>query len=400
MSGIEGMFTPLEINGLRLANRFVMPGMQRGWCVDGCADERLAVYYRERALGGVGMIITEALAVDHESATQGPFYGRITPASAESWRPAITAARDGGAAILMQLWHEGAIRRHGGDGPWANRPTLSPSGLIQPGNPNGRAATADELAAIRDGFVRSAVLARQIGANGVEVHGAHGYLLDQFLWSGSNRRDDGYGGADMADRVRFPAEIVRAIRAEVGADFVISFRMSQWKEVDFSARIADDQDELRVMVEALRMAGVDMFHVSTRRFYTPEWPGSDLGLAGWVKSMTDAVVCAVGSVGVTTDIMQSTEGGMESASDLERGLAELGRRFNRGDFDLIAVGRSNISDPDWVSKVRDGRLGEIRRFRKEDVMRPGQDNTPNVAAGFLSARKAEAERDARAAGKD
>lgn len=394
---LEPMFQPFQLNGIRLANRFVMPGMQRGWCHEGSPDARLADYYRARAAGGVGLIITEACAVDHDSATQGPYYGRITEKTLDGWQDCVLAAHAGGAAMLVQLWHEGSIRRSGGDGPYAEFPTLSPSGLIQPGNPNGRAATSAELAEIREAFVHSALLAKSIGAEGVEVHGAHGYLLDQFLWAGTNVRDDGYGGPDMAARARFPAEIVAAIRAATGPNFVISFRMSQWKEVDFSARVAETPDDLRIMIDLLTQAGVDMFHVSTRRFFTPEWPGSDRGLAAWVKSMTSAAVCAVGSVGLSTDIMQSTEGGMQTTSELEASLSQLAHRFDRGDFDLIAVGRSNISDPDWVSKVREGRFAEVRRFQREDLDRPGQDNTPNVAGSFLTARKAEAERDARKA---
>lgn len=391
---LGGLFTPLAVNLMHLANRFVMPGMQRGWCVEGSPSERLSDYYRERARGGVGLIITEALAVDHNSATQGPYYGRLTPSTADDWRKCVDAAHAGCASIMFQLWHEGSIRRSGGEGPYAHFPTLSPSGLIQPGNPNGRAASLEELAEIREAFVRSALLAKSIGADGVEVHGAHGYLLDQFLWTGTNQRTDGYGGPRMADRVRFPAEVVRAVRDAVGPDFTISFRFSQWKEIDFKARVADTPEDLAVMIGALRDAGVDMFHVSTRRFFTAEWPGDDRGLAGWVKSMTDAAVCAVGSVGLSTDIMQSTEGGMDTASDLEASLRELTRRFDRGDFDLISVGRSNISDPQWVNKVREGRLADVRGFDRQDLVRPGQDNSGNVAPSFLTARKTEAERDA------
>lgn len=394
---IGGLFAPLVVNRMTLANRFVMPGMQRGWCNDGSPTERLWEYYRARAEGGVGLIITEALAVDHDSATQGPYYGRLTPATADAWGRCADAAHAGGASILFQLWHEGSIRRSGGAGPFAHFPTLSPSGLIQPGNANGRAASLQELREIREAYVRSARLAKRIGADGIEVHGAHGYLLDQFLWAGTNIRTDGYGGDRMADRVRFPAEVVSAVRNAVGADFAISFRFSQWKEIDFAARVAKTPEDLAIMIAALRAAGVDLFHVSTRRFFTPEWPGDDRGLAAWVKSMTDAAVCAVGSVGLSTDIMQSTEGGMDTASDLETSLRELGRRFGRGDFDLISVGRSNISDPQWVNKVREGRLGDVRQFNRQDLVRPGQDNSGNVAPSFLTARKTEAERDAVAA---
>jgi 2,4-dienoyl-CoA reductase-like NADH-dependent reductase (Old Yellow Enzyme family) len=390
------LFTPLQVNGVTLANRFVMPGMQRGWCEAGAPGQKLADYYRERALGGVSLITTEACAIDHASATQGPYYGRLQQRTMDAWARCVDAAHEGGASIFFQLWHEGAIRREGGNGPYAEHPTISPSGYIRPGVTNGRAATGDELESVRDAFVRSARLARDAGADGVEVHAAHGYLLDQFLWAGSNQRDDGYGGASIADRVRFPAEVVAAVRAELRADVPISLRFSQWKETDFAARIVDTPQELRIMIDALRAAGVDMFHVSTRRFFTPEWEGSDLGLAGWVKSMTDAAVCAVGSVGLDTDIMQSAEGELDIAHQLVPNLRELRRRFDRGDFDLISVGRSNISDPDWVRKVRDGAFDQIRMFRRDHLKRPNQDNTPYVAEAFVSARKEAALADVKA----
>jgi hypothetical protein len=117
----------------------------------------------------------------------------------------------------MQLWHEGAIRKEGGNGPYSQYPTLSPSGLAHAGKPNGRPATLEEMEAIKAAFVKGALAAQQLGACGVEVHACHGYLLDQFLWAETNRRADGYGGHDMAARVRFPAEIVRAIARQIGA---------------------------------------------------------------------------------------------------------------------------------------------------------------------------------------
>lgn len=391
---LRAMFAPFAINGLSLRNRFVMPGMQRGWCEAGIPQPELAAYYRQRAEGGIALIISEACAIDQPSATQGPKYAWLTEAATEAWRACVAGAHAGGARFFLQLWHEGAVRREGGDGPHAAHATISPSGYLKPGVPYGRAATADELVAIRDAYVRGARTAQAIGADGVEVHGCHGYLLDQFLWEGVNLRDDGYGGPDLRDRVRFPAEIVAAIRAAVGPDFPISFRLSQWKEIDYTAKIARNPEELRTIVTALRDAGVDMFHVSTRRFYTPEWAGSDLGLAGWVKSMTDAAVCAVGSVGLTTDITDNF-GEVDSAHDIEPGLRELGRRFDRGDFDLVSVGRSSIGDSDWVRKVQAGAYADIRIFQQEHLALQAFDNTPYKAEAFRELREAEAARHVR-----
>ena len=361
------LFTPFAINGITLPNRFVMPGMQRQWCDNGVPQPRLAEYYRERVEGGVGLIITESCAVDHPSSTQTPFFCRIDDSSMTAWERCFDAVNRAGGQMFLQLWHEGAIRKEGGDGPYSRFPTLSPSGLVHSGKPNGSAASLDDLDAIRDAFVRGACAAKKIGAAGVEVHACHGYLLDQFLWAETNRRDDGYGGDDIRARVRFPAEIVQAIREAVGDDFPIAFRFSQWKEVNYQARVVPTPRDLETMLRILRAAGVDVFHASARYFWVPEWTASDLGIAGWTKSMTDAPVIAVGSVGLDIDVMDNFFG-KEANSTGAAGLEELLRRFRNGEFDLISVGRSLIGDPKWVNKVRDGQLDQIRMFTRKDVI--------------------------------
>ena len=361
------LFQPFTINGLTLPNRFVMPGMQRMWCENGRPLPRLAQYYRRRVEGGVGLVITESCAVDHPSSTQTPQFTRINKATLDAWAECVRAVKDAGGRIFLQLWHEGAVRKEGGDGPYSRYPSLSPSGLVYAAKPNGQACTAEDLASIRDAFVRGACAARDIGADGVEVHACHGYLLDQFLWAETNRRTDGYGGDDIRARVRFPAEIVAAIRAAVGSEFPISFRFSQWKEVNYDARIAPAPEDLGVMLAELRASGVDVFHASARRFWIPEWPGSDLGIAGWTKSLTDKPVIAVGSVGLDTDVMENFFG-KEAQSTGAAGFGELLRRFHNHEFDLVAIGRGQIGDPDWVNKIREGRFDELRLFTKQDLL--------------------------------
>lgn len=356
-----GLFSPLELGALRLPNRFVMPGMQRGFCKDGAPLPELARYYAQRATGGVGLVISEAAAVDHPSATVQPTAARINSGTAAAWGRCVDAVHAADGHMLLQLWHEGGLRNPADGG------TLSPSGTAYPGRSGGRAATASDLAVIRDAFLRSARLAQSVGADGVEVHACHGYLLDQFLWPATNQRDDGYGGDDIAARVRLPAEIVAAIRAECGPQFLISFRFSQWKENDFNARVVRTPDELAVMTRLLRAAGVSMFHASTRRFWVPEWEGSDLGLAGWTRQLGGLPTIAVGSIGLDRDVMESFHAKDEAQLQLATTLDELARRFARGDFDLFAVGRCLISDPEWVRKVRMRDFGAIRPFRKADV---------------------------------
>jgi 2,4-dienoyl-CoA reductase-like NADH-dependent reductase (Old Yellow Enzyme family) len=364
---LEPLFSPFKLKTIELPNRFVMPGMQRTWCENGGPLPRLAEYYRNRVEGGVGLIITESCAVDHPSATQVPVYAWLTESTLDSWAVCVEAVKSAGGRMLMQLWHEGAIRKEGGDGPYSQYPTLSPSGLAHAGKPNGRAATAEDLEAIRDSFVRSARLAQQLGVDGVEVHAAHGYLLDQFLWAETNRRTDGYGGDDIVQRARFPTEIVAAVRRAVGPEFIISLRFSQWKEVNYYAKVAETPRELATLLGMLRTAGADIFHASARRFWEPAWPDSPLGIAGWTKTLTDAPVVAVGSVGLDTDVMENFHG-TEAKQTGEPGLRELLRRFNNGEFDLVSVGRSLIGDAEWVRKVREGRLSDIRSFTRRDVV--------------------------------
>jgi 2,4-dienoyl-CoA reductase-like NADH-dependent reductase (Old Yellow Enzyme family) len=360
---IAPLLQPLEIGRLRLRNRFVLPGMQRAWTVDGAPTERMREYYRQRALGGTALVITEACAVDHPSATSNSLFGWLTARTAGAWASCVDAVHSAGGAMFLQLWHQGAVDTGGADEGFV---ALSPSGLAHPDKPFGRAASAAELAAIRQAFARSAICARETGADGVEIHACHGYLLDQFLWPAINRRTDRYGGAAMSGRAAFPAEVIAAVREATGPDFTISVRISQWKELDYEAKIAATPSELGELVSILRSAGADLFHVSTRRFWTPEWDGSNLGLAGWVKSFTEAPVIAVGSVGLDVDVMATLEGEEARPTGASR-IGDLVRRFRRGDFDLVSVGRSQIGDPDWVAKVSDDRIGDIRPFRRADI---------------------------------
>jgi 2,4-dienoyl-CoA reductase-like NADH-dependent reductase (Old Yellow Enzyme family) len=121
---------------------------------------------------------------------------------------------------------------------------------------------ADTIAA----FGRAAADAKRLGFDTLEIHGAHGYLIDEFFWAGSNHRSDRYGGATLKERSRFAVEVVRAVRAAVGPDFPILLRLSQWKQLDFSVKLAKTPDEMAAWLVPLQEAGVDVFHCSQRRF--------------------------------------------------------------------------------------------------------------------------------------
>ena len=361
---LSPLFAPFRVGRLELANRFIMPAMQRELAPMGVPSAEMAKHYRDRLEGGVSLVIGEATAINHPAATHYWNYARLTPAALDGWRRVLDSVKAAGGRLFIQLWHEGLVRKEG-EGPDPEARTISPSGCNHLGEPIGRAMAAQDLLDVRDAFVEGAALARDLGVDGVEIHCAHGYLLDQFLWSATNRREDEYGG-DHLQRARYPCEVIAAIRAEVGPGFPISARISQWKERDFGAKLAQDPSELSAILAALRLAGVDIFHASTRQFWIPEFEGSDLGFAGWVKRLTDAAVITVGSVGLNSDIMASLQGERAKSTGLE-GVSELLRRFRNGEFDLVAVGRSLLADPQWVRKIRTGRYGELRDFTKEDL---------------------------------
>ncbi len=364
---ISGLLQPIDVGGVRLRNRFVMPGMQRGMCVEGRLLPEMADYYRRRVDGGVGLVVGEGCSVEHPSSIWESRFPRLNEGTLDGWERCVRAVHGAGGRMLVQISHPGALRAESQNMPGLQVPALSASGLYKAGKPNGRAATLQELAEIRDAFARAAWFARKAGADGIELHACHGMFLDEFFWAETNLRDDRYGGAHIRDRARYPAEVASAVREAVGPDFLVALRFSQWKEADYYARIVETPDELEALLAVMREAGVDLFHPSTRHFDRPEWPGSDLTLAGWTKQLTDVPVIAVGSVGLSHDVMDSLAGAAETRFVGEPSLRELVRRFDNGEFDLIAIGRSLISDSAWVRKVAAGRYGEVRQFSREDL---------------------------------
>jgi 2,4-dienoyl-CoA reductase-like NADH-dependent reductase (Old Yellow Enzyme family) len=263
-----------------------------------------------------------------------------------------------GGFIMPQLWHQGIIR-HAGSGPYPHSPSMGPSGLSRPGKKVAEPMTDRDIADVIAGFAKSASYAKQLGFDGVEIHGAHGYIIDQFFWEGTNQRADAYAGS-LEGRTRFATEIAQAVRAAVGPDFPVLLRFSQWKQQDFAARLAHNPTELERFLAPLVDAGVDCFHCSTRRFWEPEFPetGSDLNLAGWTKNLSGKPTITVGSVGLNDDFINAYRSkGAETA-----GIGRLLEMLARGDFDLVAVGRALIVNPDWPNKIRAGEFDQLKPY--------------------------------------
>ncbi|MEU6318349.1 NADH:flavin oxidoreductase [Streptomyces sp. NPDC047009] len=349
---------PVTLNGLTVPNRIVMAPMTRQFSPGGVPGENVVSYYERRAAAGVGLIVTEGTYVGHDSAGQSDrvprFHGEGQLAG---WAKVAEAVHAAGGTIVPQLWHIGMVRRQG-QPPFADAPAVGPSGLRLDGTEGaGEAMTRQDLDDVIGAFAEGAAAAERIGFDGVELHGAHGYLLDQFLWSGTNRRTDAYGGDPVA-RTKFAAEIVAAVREAVSPHFPVLFRYSQWKQEAYDARLAETPDELEAILTPLAAAGVDVFHASTRRYWLPEYEGSDLNLAGWTKKLTGKQVITVGSVGLDGDFLKGFQG--EGAP--LKGIDDLLDRLERDEFDMVAVGRALLQDPQWARKVLEGRFDELKPY--------------------------------------
>lgn len=359
------LFSPFTLKGLTLPNRIVMAPMTRNKATEGIPGQPNADYYRRRAEGEVGLILTEGTVVDRPSSRNMPgipfFHGEQALAG---WKKVADAVHAAGGLIGPQLWHTGPTR----SGEWEpEAPVESPSGLVGPNDKRGVVMTEEDIADTVAAFARAAADAKRLGFDVVELHGAHGYLIDQFFWSATNQRTDAFGGKTLAERSRFAADIVRAVRASVGPDFPLILRVSQWKQQDYAARMTETPQEMTDWLAPLVDAGVDILHCSQRRFWEPEFPDVDgsegLNFAGWAKKLTGAATISVGSVGLSGDFA-SAFGGQGSGTAT---LDNLYTRIERGEFDLIAVGRALLSDPNWVRKVHTGHTDELHGFRAEDL---------------------------------
>ncbi len=355
------LFEPFTVRGLTLPNRIVMAPMTRNFSPEGIPGADAAEYYRKRAAGEVGLIITEGTVVDRPEARNDPgipyFHGQ---AALAGWKNVVEAVHKEGGKIAPQIWHTGLTKEQFPDRPRPGTPE-GPSGLYLPDQPYGKAMSEEDVADAVAAFVSAACDAVKLGFDCIEIHGAHGYLIDQFFCSSTNARDDQWGGLTLPERTRFAAEILRQIRAAIG-DIPIILRISQWSQQDFRRRLAPTPAELEAWVRPLADAGADIFHCSQRRFWEPEFPEIDgekgLNFAGWVKKLTGVPTISVGSVGLEGDFFGTFLDQTTKATE----LGDLEMRMERGEFDLIAVGRALIANPDWVQLVRDGRMDEMKGF--------------------------------------
>ena len=366
-TALDVLFQPVRVGPLKLANRIVMAPMTRGASPGGIAGDDVAAYYRRRAEGGVGLIITEGAYISEDTARYDPMIPNLySPESLAGWAKVVDGVHAAGGKIMPQLWHIGLAPKSDlaevyGDRPDAQISPIGPSGIMQPGTPYGRAMSQADIDRISDAYVQAAVASHKLGFDGVELHAAHGYLIDEFFWDGTNLRTDQYGGT-IANRSRFAADIVREIRAQTAPDFPIVLRFSQWKLQDLHARPWPTPDALDQFLSPLVDAGVDLFHCSQRRFWLPEFEGSELNLAGWTKKLSGKPTISVGSVTLGEEFIDALL--VEGVTGTLKGIEKLVERVEREEFDLIAIGRALIANADWVDFARRGALADLRPFTR------------------------------------
>lgn len=339
------LFTPFQYKSLNLRNRFVMAPMTRMFSPDGVPTQAVADYYSRRAAGGVGLLLTEGTVINRPASKNAKdipdFYGDNALAG---WKVVADSVHRSGGAIAPQIWHTGSAVY----GDWTpSAPRETPDTM-----------SVKDIQATIQAFAKAAKDAMDLGFDMIEIHGAHSYLIDDFFWDQTNHRTDEFGGKTLKERTRFAAEIVKAIRKSVGEEMVIDMRLSQWKPQDYKAKVAHTPQEMEDWILPLAEAGVDIFHASQRRYWEPEFEGSDLNTAGWMKKISGKPTITVGSVGLTDDFMGAFAGKNSGKTDFN----ELLRRFDRGDFDLVAVGRAILQDPEWVKKVKEQNFSELKPF--------------------------------------
>ncbi|MCW9033697.1 MAG: NADH:flavin oxidoreductase [Rhodospirillales bacterium] len=351
------LFKPFDVKSVNLPNRLVMAPMTRRKSPGNVPGADVAAYYRRRAEGGIGLIITEGTFINHKAANGYDNVPDIfSDAALEGWKHVVDEAHAGGAKIIPQIWHVGAQRLTGVE-PDRSVPGYAPSAIATGDREVPVEMSKADIDEVIAAFAEAAANAEKVGFDGVEIHGAHGYLIDQFFWERSNQRTDEYGGS-FESRLRFGIEVVEAIRKAVSPDFMVVFRFSQWKIDDYKTKIAETPEQLEQFLTALSNAGVDVFHCSTRRFWQPEYEGSDLNLAGWTKKITGKPVITVGSIGLDDPSWAGAK-----STDVD----ELIRRMGEGEFDLAAVGRQLLSDAEWAIKIKEGRLDKIEPYTQKSL---------------------------------
>lgn len=377
------LFSEGKIGSVTLKNRVVMSPMVMDTAhISGAPGEEMICYYEERAKGGVGLILTEATRVDDSTGVLAPRQLAMSRDShIEPFAKMVNRVHRHGAKIFCQLHHPGRqsysiligtwnISQAIGskwEGYWdiffglaKYNPILEKSGLLLPvvapsnvpcrhQKQKTRALRVSEIKKIVGEFGDAALRVKKAGGDGVELHGAHGYLIQQFLSPHTNKRTDEYGGS-FENRMRFVSEIIADIKTKCGADFPIIVRLS----VDEFYSTIGEPDEGITLPEGVRIAktleqlGVDAIDVSSATYETQNYWLEPVEFdPGWRKHLAKAVKESVNIPVLAANLIRSPE---QAEAQLEEGTQ-----------DFISLGRPLLADPDWANKAKEGRANEIKR---------------------------------------
>lgn len=334
------LFEEPRIGALTLKNRIALAPMTRTSATeDGRATENMASYYTRFARGCYSLIITEGTYPD-ELYSQGyrnqP--GIANEAQVEAWRRVVEAVHQEDGRIFMQLMHAGALSQ----GSHFTSETIAPSAVKPKGEQLDLYGGQGEFAVPREmsqedikqvirAFADAAVRAREAGFDGVEIHGANGYVLDQFLTDYTNRRTDQYGGS-TENRVRLHVEVLEAVRHVVGQHYPVGIRVSQGKVNDYHHKWAGGEEDARIIFESIADAGPDFIHIAEYNATRPAFDGGET-LTGLAKRYAKVPMIANGQLGAP-----------ENAEAL----------IKNGEADLITLGKTALANPDWPKRVMEG----------------------------------------------
>lgn len=364
MTDVAPLFRPFNLRGMELKNRIVMAPMTRSRSPGAFPNAENVAYYERRAANEVGLILSEGTLTRRKGASNDAliplFWGDEALAG---WQNVINAVHAAGGKMGPQIWHQGMSRKPG-TGHFPDAPSDGPSGITLTGKKIADEPTEADVLDMAQAYADAAADAKRLGFDCIELHGAHAYLIDEFFWPVTNQRTDRFGGAKLEQRAEFAAEALRRCRAAIG-DLPMIIRVSQWKSVDYNAKLATTPQEMEAWIKVLVDAGADAIHCSQRRILEPEFPDVDgpngLNFAGWVKKLSGIPTIAVGSVGLSSEFTGAFRGEGSGAAKFDETI----ERLDRGEFDLVAVGRAILQDPEWVVKVKANRFDELRDYDAE-----------------------------------
>ena len=356
------LFEPYKLKNINLRNRVVMAPMTRNQSPGGIPTNEVVAYYSRRAKAEVGLIITEGIEVSHEASSAYPDVPRLdTKEAREGWKRVVNGIKENGGSVIAQLWHCGGFRKLGMQ-PNPEVPGHTASGLVKPGKKVAHEMTLEDIKQTINAYASDAKYCEEIGFDGVEIHGAHGYLIDNFFWEGTNIRDDNYGGS-IEKRSQFVSEIIQAVRSNISQEFIVGLRFSQWKQHDFEAKLAHTTDDLKKVLLSPVKSGLDYLHSSMRRFWESEFKGSEENLAYWTKKISNIPTIGVGSVGLDSDFIDMTA--PSKPANIDKAIDDISKEK----YDLLAVGRALLSDHEWVIKMKEGRLKDVIPYSKEALLK-------------------------------